>query len=187
MNKVIAFVLGATAGSLITWKLVEKKYKELADQEIADVVAYYKNKEKTEETNEPKLVEHYVETDELDNTRTEYTRKVSDLGYTEVTKEVEKKEVWLEPGVDYIAPFTITPEEFGDRGYTTKNWTYYSDFVLTDEIGDIICEPEKFIGDGLEHFGEYADDSVFVRNENIECDYEILKVEESFTEINGGA
>lgn len=184
MNKVIAFVLGAAAGSLVTWKFVEKKYKELADQEIADVVAYYKNKEKTEEVGELKLAEHYIETDELEQTKTEYTRKVSDLGYTKIEKEV--KEVWLEPGVDYIAPFTITPDEFGDKGYTTKNWTYYSDFVLTDELGNIVCEPEEVIGDGLEHFGEYADEAVFVRNENIECDYEILKVEESFSEINGG-
>ena len=33
--------------------------------------------------------------------------------------------------------------------------------------------------DSLNHFGEFEEDSVYVRNENIECDYEILKLEKS--------
>ena len=38
MNKLFIFSLGAAAGSLLTWKLIEKKYKDLADEEIASVV-----------------------------------------------------------------------------------------------------------------------------------------------------
>ena len=34
---------------------------------------------------------------------------------------------------------------------------------------------EEIIGDGLEHFGEYEEDSVFVRSDAKRCDYEILK------------
>ena len=45
MNKIFIFCLGAASGSLLTWKLIEKKYKDLADEEIASVVEYYRENE----------------------------------------------------------------------------------------------------------------------------------------------
>ena len=60
MNKsifgVIGFVLGAAAGSLVTWKLIEKKYQQIADEEVASVKKAYsmemaeKNREMKAET-----------------------------------------------------------------------------------------------------------------------------------------
>ena len=35
----IAFVTGAAVGSIVTWKLVETKYRKLAEEEIASVNA----------------------------------------------------------------------------------------------------------------------------------------------------
>lgn len=186
MDKAIAFVLGAAAGSLVTWKLIENKYKQIADEEIKSVVEHYKNKDKKESDNEQdndmKLVSHYVEHDELDGTTTEYTQMVGDLGYS-----YEEDAVYIEPGVDYIAPYIISPEEYCDReGYDNKTWFYYTDFVLADEDGEIITDSDSIIGNAaLNHFGEYADDAVYVRNDNIECDFEILKTEQTFSEYNG--
>lgn len=176
MNKLIMFMLGAGIGSLVTWKFVDAKYKRLADEEIESVRQYYRDKYKKEEVEDNEENEN----NELDNTETEYKKLVKELEYDgEDTIEVE-------PGVDFIEPYTIAPEEFGEvDGFDTKSWTYYADWVLTDELGNIISDPEKIIGDALSHFGEYEDDSVYVRNENMECDYEILKHEKSFTEING--
>ena len=37
--------------------------------------------------------------------------------------------------------------------------------------------------DALDHFGEYEDDSVYIRDEINEMDYEILKSEKKFSEI----
>ena len=40
---------------------------------------------------------------------------------------------------------------------------------------DIVDDIEETVGiDSLTHFGEYEDDSVFVRNDERKCDYEIL-------------
>ena len=61
MGAIIAFVAGAAIGSIVTWKLVEKKYKVLADEEIESVREVYKRKldekqkEKTEEKEENPL------------------------------------------------------------------------------------------------------------------------------------
>ena len=40
--------------------------------------------------------------------------------------------------------------------------------------------------DALDHFGEYEDDSVYIRDETNEMDYEILKSEKMFSEIPKG-
>lgn len=181
MNKVFTFVLGAAAGSLLTWKLLDKKYKDIADEEIASVMEHFKNKEKTND--ELKISKHYIEVNELDNTVTNYTEKVSDLGYSK--KEV--REIYVEPGVERVEPYVISPDEYGEVDiYNTECWTYYADSVLTNEDDEIVVDPELYVGDALSHFGEYADNSVFVRNENTECDYEILRHEKTFSELNPG-
>lgn len=188
MNKVIAFVVGATAGSLLTWKLLEKKYKQMADEEIAAVKEYFRNKE--DETKE-ELIERFVEEDKLDGTKTEYTKIVDDMGYTSASRSTEYSieedgSVYMAPGPEEIAPYVISPDEYGAKtNYRIKCWTRYADGVITDDDDEIVWNPESIIGDALKHFGEYEPDSVHVRNENTECDYEILKNEHTFTEING--
>jgi hypothetical protein len=71
--------------------------------------------------------------------------------------------------------------------------TYYADDVLALEYADrdtgeikydVIDDVEHTIGaDSLTHFGEYEDDSVHVRNDRLECDYEILRDYRKFSDI----
>lgn len=179
MNKAIMFVLGAAAGSLLTWKLLEKKYKQLADEEIESVIEHFRNKEKQVEKLESNTPEHF-ETEE----KVELDEKVQNLGYAVYHNQDGTTEV--APAVDHVEPYVISPDEFGDtQFYDSKSWTYYADYVLTDEDGEIVCNPESIIGDALSKFGEYEDDAVHVRNENTECDYEILRHDKTFSEING--
>lgn len=202
MNKVIMFILGAAAGSLVTWKIVSEKYKKIADAEIKSVVDYYYNKDENEKKEEElPVVEHVIERDDLDGVTKEYIRRsavdiakakentgLPDDEYYKKMKELgynsEDDCVYIEPGVDYIRPYLISVDEYGDRDdLSTQSWTYYSDFVLTDGVGDIVLDPESVLGDSLEHFN--GAQAIYVRNENVECDYEIIKVKESFSEING--
>ena len=44
MNKLIFFILGASLGSLVTYKIVEEKFKNIANEDIESVREYYKNK-----------------------------------------------------------------------------------------------------------------------------------------------
>lgn len=187
MNKVLAFVLGATAGSLLTWKLLEKKYKAMADAEIESVIQHFKNKE--DETKDA-IIEHFVEEDKIDGTRTEYTKMVNDMGYTSASRSTEYSveedgSVYMAPGPEEVAPYVISPEEYGAGDFETACWTYYADSIVTDDEDEIVWNPESIIGDALNHFGDFEDDSVHVRNENTGCDYEILKNEHTFSEING--
>ena len=53
---------------------------------------------------------------------------------------------------------------------------YYADGVVTDDEREIVDDWADLIGpDFMTHFGEYEDDSVFVRNTVLKADYEILK------------
>ena len=55
--------------------------------------------------------------------------------------------------------------------------------MLSDENGIVIDDVEEIVGDGLNHFGEYDEDAVYVRNDAKCCDYEILKDERKYAEF----
>ena len=62
--------------------------------------------------------------------------------------------------------------------------TYYADGVLADENDEVIEDVEDAVGiDSLNRFGEYEDDSVFVRNDARKCDYEILLDQRTYSEV----
>lgn len=192
MKSLLCFVAGAAIGSVVTWKLIEKKYKDLADEEIESVIETFKNrkpritKDEVKETvekvinkwKEPKeTVEDIVTAEGYSIEDEEETEEDDDSNYT----------VDVDNGIEVIVPYVITPEQFGEYSeYGTKTLTYYADNVLTDEIDNPITseEMETMIGpDALDHFGEYEDDSVYIRDEMNEMDYEILKSEKTFSEI----
>ena len=192
MKNLLFFVAGAAIGSIATWKLIEKKYKDLADEEIESVIETFKNrkpritKDNVKETVE-KVINKYKEPKEI----------VEDIVTAERYSIENEKEIDEDDESNYtvnvdnddevITPYVITPEEFGEYNeYGTKTLTYYADNVLTDEIDNPITSEEMItmIGpDALDHFGEYEDDSVYIRDEMNEMDYEILKSEKKFSEI----
>ena len=192
MKNLLCFVAGSAIGSVVTWKLIEKKYKDLADEEIESVKETFKNrkqritKDEVKETVE-KVINKWKEPKEtVDDIVTAEGYSTEDEKETEEDDE-SKYTVNVDLGVEVIAPYVITPEQFGEYSeYGTKTLTYYTDNVLTDEIDNPITseEMETMIGpDALDHFGEYEDDSVYIRDEMNEMDYEILKSEKMFSEI----
>ena len=82
-------------------------------------------------------------------------------------------------------PYVIPPEQFGDdENYDQISLTYYADGVLADENDEVIDDVEETVGiESLNHFGEYEDDSVFVRNDTRKCDYEILLDQRTYSEV----
>ena len=192
MKNLLFFVAGAAIGSVVTWKLIEKKYKDLADEEIESVIETFKNrkpritKDNVKETVE-KVINKYKEPKEIVEDIVNAER-YSIENEEEIDEDDESNyTIDVDPGIEVITPYVITPEQFGEYNeYGTKTLTYYADNVLTDEIDNPITSDEMvtMIGpDALDHFGEYEDDSVYIRDEMNEMDYEILKSEKKFSEI----
>lgn len=192
MKNLLCFVAGAAVGSVVTWKLIEKKYKDLADEEIESVIETFKNRK-------PRITKDEVKetVEKVINKWKEPKETVEDIvtaeGYSiENEEEIDEDDesnytVNIDNDVEVVTPYVITPEQFGEYNeYGTKTLTYYADNVLTDEIDNPITLDEMvtMIGpDALDHFGEYEDDSVYIRDETNEMDYEILKSEKMFSEI----
>ena len=188
MKNLLYFVTGAAIGSVVTWKLIEKKYKDLADEEIESVKETFKNRKQIKindkETSEKFITKYKDSKDKIEDI-------VSNEKYNIENKEEVDDEcdytIDVNEGVEFVNPHIITPEEFGEYNeYKIKTLIYYADNVLTDEDDNPITslEMEEMIGvDSLDHFGEYEDDSVYVRDENNEIDYEILRSEKMFSEI----
>ena len=64
---------------------------------------------------------------------------------------------------------------------------YLADDNLIDDNDEIIKDRDAILGkDALSHFGEYEDDSVYIRDEDKLIDYEILRSEKTFSEIQKG-
>ena len=84
-------------------------------------------------------------------------------------------------------PYVISPEEFDTKdGYKTVSLSYYADGVLADDYDEVVEDVEKMVGkESLNHFGEYEDDSVFVRNDRMRTDFEILRDLRNYSDVVG--
>lgn len=184
MNKLLGvfiFAAGAAVGSVVTWKLLKTKYEHIAQEEIDSVKEAFSQIANSDDND----IKNDTEKDKTEDDDEEYFVRVNDLGYTSSSvpyvNEVKKK-----GGGTVKRPYVITPDEFGEiYEYDTISLRYYADKVLTDEDDVVITNVDEIIGeDSLTHFGEYEDDSVFVRNDEMKADYEILLDLRKYYDIN---
>lgn len=185
---VFMFATGAAAGSLVTWKLVSDKCNQRADEEIESMKQHYAEKygEVYEQLSFDDIQDEEEDEDPKPSTLDEYKDSVTDLGYTnyaDIKKETKEVD-------DVKKPYVITPEEFTEiPDYETESLIYFSDGVLTNDKYDPVEDVDYMVGiDSLDHFGEYEDDSVFVRNDVLKTDFEILLDSRTYYSlINHGA
>lgn len=180
LSKIFIFATGAAVGSLVTYRLVKSRCEQQADEVIKEMKEYYIHKYDGPQQAEPSMGDTETPAEEVaEPTIEDYRETLVEAGYTNYSKirkeEVEKVE----------KPYVIMPEEFGEiDGYETISLTLYADGVLTDDFDDPIEDVEHTVGkDSLDHFGEYEDDSVFVRNDRLRCDYEILMDTRKYSSI----
>lgn len=171
IRDVFMFAIGAAVGSVVTWKLIENKYKQIADEEIESV------KESFGKRFEPKEVEPEVmETTNkitLKPSLTEFAKRLSDEGYVAYSNS----EITMKGGGESVLeskPFVIDPDEFGELEYECVNLTYYADGVLTDDWDNVIWLVDDTVGEeSLTHFSD-SNHVIYVRNDRLKTDYEIV-------------
>lgn len=171
-GKLFIFAVGAAIGSAVTWKFVETKYKKLADEDIASYKEMCERKYGGEDTAKKEKLEEVPVKEAPKNNAAESIAKAVDIckkeGYDMNLDEC---------GRDMTKPYVIRPDEFGQfDDYRQVSLSYYEkDKVLTDELDNPIEDVDMMVGlDSLTHFGQYEDDSVYVRNDERMTDYEIL-------------
>lgn len=186
MNKPInflIFIVGATVGSVTTWFYLKNKYEQITQDEIDSAKETFFNRN----TDFSETAEDIDIRTKADNAKekpsvVEYATRLREynyMNYSETKKEEEKESMSAD------APYVITPEEFGDiDDYDNISLTYYADQILADDNDELIENVEDVVGfESLNSFGEYEDDSVFVRNDILKCDYEILLDHRKYIDI----
>lgn len=185
------FATGAVVGSVVTWKYLTTKYDQLIQEEIDSVKESFGkmhstgDDERTDESENdaPALPKKPVE-DPDENSQDymqrlyEYESEIARLKYASVSN---REEGGGEPVI--LAPYVISPDNYGEDGYETSMLTYYSDGVLEDDYWNIVKNPEDVVGDEfMNHFDEYTEDTVYIRNEELKTDYEITRDKRTYEE-----
>lgn len=191
-TNIIAFAVGTAMGAVGAWYFSKKKYEKKLQDDIDSVKATF-TYQKPEPETETAPVANDISTEQvpltsvteelgaridsleskvpdiLEHDDVGYEQRVEDLGY-------------MQPGQFGDRPRVISPEEFGEyEDYDLITLVYFLDGVLADTDNSPVEDIDKVIGkDSLNHFGEYEDDCVYVRNDRLKCDYEVLLDQREF-------
>lgn len=184
MNSKVAFIIGSVVGVGIgvagTYSYFKDKYEKLAEEDFNSRRVF--DEDKKDEPVEP-VVEKTADSRTVDKPSiAAYSAILQKEGYVNYSDMQDKKQK-QEIAVD--RPYVIQPSDFGEfDDYEKISLTYTADGVLLDDMNEIVDDVEEVVGkDSLEHFGEYEDDSVYVRNDSKKCDYEILLDQRNYQEI----
>lgn len=202
MKKFLTFVAGIGVGVAISWTYHKNKYEEMVQEEVESL------RESKEKKPESGWSDSYTPTD--DEIKTYHNgRRIEPVEIDNSAEEAYEEE--LEKAKDIInynnyvkksvmGPceeaaikcqiHIITPEEFATEvGYDTDTFYMFEDNVITndnDEIVDNVPEIFNLTTEEIRNqFGIYEDDSVYVRNEKIQMDYEILREIDTYEKRNG--
>lgn len=172
---ILAFGAGCAVGFYGAKRMLEQKYEQMISAEVDAVKRALRKyrKEKSEYSEKPEALS--------EQEREEYVEQILDAGYAG-----EKDDLPFD-----VPPHIITPEEFGELDeYERISLTYYSDGVLADDDNRAMSDAEIEYAVGkksLKRFAELDEDSeedaVYVRNDHLKVDYEIIRDLMTYEEI----
>lgn len=178
---ICTFSLGAAAGSAVTWFLLKTKYEKLAEEDARSIREEYCKRYDTpvsineeEESDYSQWAEGNPNEAAMDKQEYEnlagYYNKDSEKGGSDSMKVND--------------PCVILPREFEEKDdYDVVSLNYYADGVLADDMDEIVEDVEGTVGDFKDHFGEYENDTVYVRNDRLKCYYEICADDRNYYDV----
>lgn len=202
MNKnIISFIVGAVVGAVSTFfgvnTYLKKQYDDKMDEEIQSVKDSFRNQlriikesydrqaaKETDISNPPK-VQNEIDKKE-DTNKTEALKEYENIKRSNnyiCYSDAEQK--GKEDEVEEGKPYVITGDQFGEYpDYDAMDLLYFADGVLTDDDYNVIEDIDATISkSSLDHFGEYEEDTVYVRNDELACDYNVTKDERNYADL----
>ena len=184
MKNLIFLLAGAALGSIVTFTIVKKKYEQIAQEEIDSVKETFSKRNKKAEEKPVDNVKDEVKT--KNNIKEQYSNIVNKYNTSSDDENEDLDEVEDEDKrID--RPYVISPDDFGefDDYECISLVAYMGDGVLTDDDDEVIDNVDEVVGlDYADHFGEYEDNYVYIRNDKFKCDYEISMDHRKFSETN---
>ena len=190
MKSLLTFVAGLAIGAGVTYVIQKNRYEEMIKDEVDDLREHYKSKEcKPKESGLNK-----EGTDEVQSYRMKSEERKESMGRVHSLVRENKYTSCDDENLNTETkpPFVVTPEEFA----TVPLWDvdtlrYHANDIIANDNNEIMDEDEieRILGMSVmeikDQFGVYEDDSVFIRNEALKCDYEILRDEDDYIRRNG--
>ena len=191
---VIAFAVGFVGGILATRSYLEKKYQEIAQEEIDSVKESigrrrYIDESANSEDSDPSDVSEEKRQISLKNRYKQnlslYRNNDEDQPYEEGRYATDHQ---TEPYNDIEV---INVERFSEEAYNYDKLTIYyyrADDVLIDENEAIIDDVSSVIGDeALSYVDPEGEETqmIYVRNNKISIDYEIICLKDNYYPITG--
>lgn len=198
-KNILIFAAGAALGAGITYKIVEEKFQRQTQEDVEDVKRYFNNEYEKRVNEMKEELGIVVIEDEEDISEglkeaadlTRYDGILNKEGYREEDENDEEEEEfpskYYDTTINPKPPFPRKPayvislDEFvnGEENYDKITLTYYvDDNTLADETESDIEDIEDMIGPkALSSFGLASDDPdvVYVRNDRVEVDYEVIR------------
>lgn len=169
VKNILSFMAGAAIASALTWEVAKRIYEEEIEsvKEVFSVRAQ-RNEEATENVSKDEATPKTA--------KEELNAIIEENGYASSSDKKEEKGGSEDIMNNYEDIHIVSPGEFGESDdYDVVSLTYYADGVITDDMDNIVEDVDELIGpDIASHFGEFEDDSVFIRNDATETYYEIL-------------
>lgn len=178
MNNIVSMLIGAGVGAAITYFVT----KRINDKKIEEIINDYEE-----------IINDYEEIDDHETQDTELVFPDDFLSNNKENIKVDDNENIIneknidevedsdfhteEPNYNYN-PYIITPDEYGEYAdYNLIDLLYFADDVLTDDQEELLDDDIMYIigEDALRNIGKYEKDVVHVRNDELCCDYEIMR------------
>lgn len=150
----------------------------------------------TEDFDDFSDLEEYVKNDEV--SVGEFVERLKDAGYLvgeaaktamESVAEIETGNVASRMGLG--RPYVINEKEF-DEGTEDRNgdpydritFLYFADGIISDNTYTPVTNTDDILGGNVRAYFSSGADTVWIRNDERRCDYEILRDLRTFAEVN---
>jgi hypothetical protein len=198
-----SFVVGGTVGAVAAWKLLEKKYEKIANAEIESMrlafermdarAAFGRGSVKStiagdlivEDTNENDSFRHIPPVavrSSLDENP--YERAKTKYNLSQRIEEEPVPEALVDDVLDRTKPYLIDDtqyaEDFDDHEKMTL--VFYLDGVIMNEDDEMLEDVSNTIGDHAYHLLTQHPANMWVRNEVLLADYEIVVLHQAYGE-----
>lgn len=197
-EKLIIFVVGAAFGAGVAVLGTKSYFEAIANDEIESVKKAYKT---PNTPHEDEKLQDFVNAVKTQNTRTSkgdnaiYEQKIEHFGYDlikhENIQDAEEKLAEKEsPGDEKSRPHRISIDDFTENGpyYQQVTVTYFpKEQLLVDDISGEFEDVESTVGkDNMELFRELDEDVIYIRNDNVSIDYEVVKSNAEYDPMSNG-
>jgi hypothetical protein len=206
MKEFLIFSGGVIIGCVTTYFVLKDQFEEDLQEQIEDVKhAYaeavdriYADKYHTEDSEEESVEEAdpTIEKSSIDEAKKELKSKVQYLAYNKIGASDADQEAESEDSSDVDpeaefpqddapgVPYVISAQQFATEYpfFDKVTLEYYEhNGILVDEDGVHVEDIDETIGkDSLLRIGEYEPNVVYVRNEELNVDFEVCRIRRDF-------